>query len=363
MVAVPRGLRDAHRIGIGIAVTLVVVGLIATTGGDYYTNAEIYFSLTLIPFLCLASIPRTPARPLLLAAGALLAAMWSPELEPLWLAAIGLTFLAVLLDPSRSPALGWVAGAAGVTMSLVVYGRPEMVPFLVLTIAVGGGAAVLVRSLGRTAELAGEAESLRDQAAWLEQRTAVARELHDVVGHQVTAMVVQAEAGQLGDPKTALRSIADLGRTALTELDSLVGHLRDPGAPLSVGAPPRMLDIDELLAAPLRSAGIDVDVRIGDDLVLDEAEVLTVYRITQEALTNVARHARARHVWVDLVRQGASVRLRVADDGVGLPAERGRGSGLVGIEERVAARGGTLELTDRPGGGTLLTVLMPAVST
>jgi len=345
-----------------VAVVLVVVGLLATTGGDYGTNAEIYFALTLIPLLCLAAIRPGPARPYLLAAGALLAAMWSPGLEPLWLTAIGLVFLAVLLDPRRSPYAGWVAGAVGATMSLVIYGNPDQLPFLVLSVAVGGGAGLLVRSLGRAHELEGETEELRGQAAWLEQRTSVARELHDVVGHHVTAMVVHAEAGQVADPHEALRVIAGLGRTALSELDSLVVHLRDPGAPLTVSAPPRLLDIDELLAAPLRRAGIRVDVHLGPDLGLDDADVLTIYRIAQEGLTNVARHAGATRAAVEVTRSGGLVRLRVSDDGSGLPAERSRGSGLLGIEERVSGRGGSVRLADGPGGGTVLDVSLPVAS-
>ena len=233
-----------------------------------------------------------------------------------------------------------------------------MGPFIAT--ALGGGAALLLRSRTRTEALEGEAAELRGQAAWLEQRTSVARELHDVVGHHVTAMVVQAEAGQVGgDPTETLRKIGDLGRTALKELDSLVVHLRDPEAPLTVSAPPRLLDIDELLAEPLRRAGVEVDVRIQDELTLDEVDVLTVYRVAQEALTNVARHARARHAWVELTRGDDSLRLRVSDDGVGPPTERARGSGLLGIEERVTARGGTVELVGRPGGGAILDVHLP----
>ena len=126
----------------------------------------------------------------------------------------------------------------------------------------------------------------------------------------------------MGDPATALRTIAELGRTALGELDGLVVHLRDPAAPLSVSAPPRLLDIDELLAEPLRRQGVAVSVRVEADLGLDDADVLTVYRIAQEALTNVARHASARHVWVDLGRHASELRLRISDDGVGSPTRR-----------------------------------------
>jgi signal transduction histidine kinase len=219
-----------------------------------------------------------------------------------------------------------------------------------------------VRTRTRNEQLEGEAERLRGQATWLEQRTHVARELHDVVGHHVTAMVVQAEAGRLGDPQQALRTIGDLGRTALQELDSLVVHLRDPEAPLTVSAPPRLLDIDELLAQPLRAVGVEVSVDVADDLHLDEPDVLTVYRITQEGLTNVTRHAGARHAWVELSRRGNAVRVRVSDDGVGPPLERDRGSGLVGIEERVTARGGRVELVRRSGGGTILDVTLPVGS-
>ena len=87
--------------------------------------------------------------------------------------------------------------------------------------------------------------------------------------------------------------------------------------------------------------------------------MLTVYRIAQEALTNIARHASARHVWVDLGRHASELRLRISDDGVGVADAPRRGSGLLGIEERVAARGGTWALEGRPGGGTMLGVVLP----
>jgi signal transduction histidine kinase len=218
---------------------------------------------------------------------------------------------------------------------------------------------MLLRSRLGTIELARETEKLRGQTVWLEQRTNVARELHDVVGHLVTAIVVQAEAGQVSDPDQALRSIGDLGRRVLGELDALVVHLRDPSAALTVSAPPRLLDIEELLAEPLRRQGVAVSVDLVADPGLDEMGVLTVYRIAQEALTNVARHARATHAWVELDRVGALVRLRVSDDGVGPAHVPGADSGLVGIDERVSARGGTWAIGQRPGGGTVLDVSLP----
>ena len=146
-----------------------------------------------------------------------------------------------------------------------------------------------------------------------------------------------------------------------TELDALVVHLRDPQAPLAVSAPPRLSsDVDGLLAAPLRHSGVVVEVDVDPGLVLPEATLLAVYRIAQEAMTNIARHAKATHAWVDAAPAGRYVRLRVADDGVGPP--RGspqRGTGLVGIDERVTANGGHWSIAERPGGGTMVDVYLP----
>ncbi len=291
------------------------------------------------------------------AIGAGLVAFWTPGLPPLALALAALVFVSLLADPADVPWRGWAGGLAGALLSLLFHLDGTVAPFVAT--CVGGLLGLLLRTRTRTAQLEADAERLRDQAAWLEQRTSVARELHDVVGHQVTAMVVQAEAGQLGPAREALRAIGDLGRSALQELDSLVVHLRDPRAPLSVSAPPRLLDIDELLAQPLRAAGVEVTVTVADDLHLQELDVLTVYRVVQEGLTNVARHARARRAWVELTRRHEVVVVRISDDGVGPPREPGRGSGLTGVQERVSARGGRAELVPRPGGGTTLDVTLP----
>jgi len=316
------------------------------------------FVVVAIPLAVLVSLPSRRWRATALAAGAGAVAAWVPDAVFLWPALAALVFVAVAEDLHDQPWVGWVGGLTGSVFSLVLFpDNANLAPFFAT--ALGGAGAMLLRSTVRTRELVGEAEQLRGQAEWMEQRTSVARELHDVVGHHVTAMVVQAEAGQVADPHEALRTIGELGRTALAELDSLVVHLRDPGAPLSVSAPPRLLDIDELLAEPLRRSGVAVEVRLDDQLGLDERDVLTIYRIAQEALTNVARHARARRAWVALGRDGDRVRLSVSDDGVGPRAERTRGSGLLGIEERVTARGGSWELAERPGGGTLLDVRLP----
>jgi signal transduction histidine kinase len=258
----------------------------------------------------------------------------------LWPAVSAFVMVSVTEDLHEVPIVGWAFGFAGSIGGLFLY-PDQATSSGVLAVALGGGLGLVLRSRFTEAELTEQAHSLRGKAAWLEQRTSLARELHDVVGHHVTAMVVQAEAGQMGDAHAALRNIGDLGRKALGELDALVVHLRDPKAELVVSAPPRLLDIDELLAAPLRGQGVEVSVRM------------------QEALTNVTRHAHAEHAWVELTRNDGRVRLRVSDDGVGPSPAPDRGAGLLGIAERVVAVGGSWDLSSRPGGGTILDVSIP----
>ncbi|MCW2775139.1 MAG: hypothetical protein JWN91_3465 [Nocardioides sp.] len=297
-------------------------------------------------------------RSLILALAAGFVAIYVPDAVFLWPAVTGMVYVSVADDPADVPWLAWVAGLVGSVTSLVVYSYAAT-PAPFLAVALGGALGMLMRSFDRSDRLAGETRQLRGQATWLEQRTSLARELHDVVGHHVTAMVVQAEAGLVGDPERALREIGGLGRTALGELDALVVHLRDPATPVQVTATPRLSDIDELLAGPLRSQGVAVTVDVSPEVELDERTTLTAYRIVQEALTNVARHARARTVWVDVAPAGRNVRLRISDDGVGPPDEVTRGAGLIGIEERVDAADGVWSISHRPGGGTVVDAFLP----
>lgn len=270
---------------------------------------------------------------------------------------VGMVLLAVLDDDSARPFVGVIAGVLGAVGGSLVLRDVHLMPLL----ATGAGylVASVLRYRSRTVELSAQARALRGQTEWLEQRTALARELHDVVGHHVTAMVVQAEAGQVSNPQAALETIAESGRTTLSELDALVVHLRDPHAGIELSAPPQLPDIDELLAQPLRSQGVHVEVNLDHDLLLDEATTLAVYRIAQEGMTNIARHAQALTAWIDVECWSEGVRLRISDDGVGPPGTVERGSGLRGIAERAGALGGTWDLSARPGGGAMLVAVFP----
>ncbi len=359
------GLRDpgrVRRLAYGAA-GLIIAVVVTTVEGGLAVPAG--WARLVLPIGLGAVALRPRYRALVFAVcAAFVAVVSTGESVQLGLAAAGLVFVSTCEDPARRPWLGCAGGLAGAFGALAValldqrglYEQP------IGFVTVGYLLAILFRSWSRGYALTREAGELRGQAAWREQRTNLARELHDVVGHHVTAMVVQAEAGQFGaDPGAALRAIADSGRTALSELDTLVVHLRDPDAAIAVSAPPRLSDIDELLAQPLRQQGVTVRVRLDPEPGLDEIGVLTIYRIAQEALTNIVRHAKATTACVELVRIGDRARLRVSDDGIGPPPAPTRGSGLLGIEERVRARGGSWELGRRPGGGTIVEATLPVV--
>ncbi|QFR01984.1 hypothetical protein F9278_43940 [Streptomyces phaeolivaceus] len=197
------------------------------------------------------------------------------------------------------------------------------------------------------------------------ERVRIARELHDVVGHSVNAMLVQAGAGRMvldTDPdrtRELLRSVERTGRDALGELDRLLGVLRadDDGAPAAPDADDPALDPGDLdrLVRPMADAGMDVRLRIEPEtLVLPGALRLSVHRIVQEALTNALRHGHARSAEVTVRRQrwGNAVLVRVVDGGAGPPPRYRPGRGLRGIGERAAALGGTVAHGPADDGGT-----------
>ncbi|MFE7835720.1 sensor histidine kinase [Streptomyces sp. NPDC057474] len=196
------------------------------------------------------------------------------------------------------------------------------------------------------------------------ERVRIARELHDVVGHSVNAMLVQAGAGRMvldTDPdrtRELLMSVERTGRDALTELDRLLGVLRadddlaaggfdgSDGSDGSDGDETALDpgDLDQLVR-PMADAGMDVRLRIEPEtLTLPHALRLSVHRIVQEALTNALRHGHARSAEVTVRRQrwGNAVLVRVVDGGEGPPPQYRPGRGLRGISERAAALGGSV---------------------
>jgi len=215
-------------------------------------------------------------------------------------------------------------------------------------------------------------ETERDQQAKLavgEERSRIARELHDVVAHAVSVMIVHADGAAYtirSKPEVAenaVRTIADTGRQALTEMRRLLGVLRSDDAETQWAPQPDARGVVEL-AENTRAAGVPVRLEITGDV--DDLPVgvgLSVYRIVQEALTNIIKHAgTGTTAIVRLARTQEELRLEVLDNGFGTPHDVVKvsgGNGLIGMRERTAVLGGEFEAGPNPGGGWRVRATFP----
>ena len=213
------------------------------------------------------------------------------------------------------------------------------------------------------AERAVRAESgSREQAlrAVAEERARIARELHDIVAHSVSVMVVQAGAAEkaLDDPeyvRKALGSIRATGTSALAEMRRVVALIRDTRSRPGCRPQPDLADLERLVA----EMDVPTTLRIeGDERPLSAGVALSTFRIVQEALTNVRRHARAGSAEVTLRYLADSLEIEVADDGVGTATAAG-GNGLIGMRERAQMYGGTVATTTSPGQGFRVHAVLP----
>jgi signal transduction histidine kinase len=198
------------------------------------------------------------------------------------------------------------------------------------------------------------------------ERGRIAREMHDVVAHNVSVVVVQAAAAERlveTDPeraRQAMRDVAATGRLALTEMRRLLGVLRDGDASDDLGPQPGVAEL-RALAGTVEDAGMQVELSVqGEERPLPASAALSVYRIVQEALTNSLRHAGPARARVILRYLPDALEVQVSDNGVGVvpPAEHG-GHGLIGMRERVALFGGELTAGPRPEGGYAVVARIP----
>jgi signal transduction histidine kinase len=208
----------------------------------------------------------------------------------------------------------------------------------------------------------------RDRRAVLEERTRIARELHDVVAHHLSLIAVRAETapyrlGELPEPARAeFGSLSEVAREALTEMRRLLGVLRQD-QPAGLAPQPQLADLPALVDAA-RRAGVEVDLSLAAELGKVPPGVgVCAYRIVQESLSNASQHAPGAAVTVSVDHDSRAVQLQVAN-GPGTPAtrsgrERGRGHGLTGMSERVALLGGSLSAGPTPAGGFVVSVVLP----
>ena len=229
--------------------------------------------------------------------------------------------------------------------------------------------AYLAELEARAARLEREREE-RDERAVAEERSRIARELHDVIAHNVSVMVVQAAAGEEvfdtdpGRARESLAAVASTGRAALTELRRLLGVIRsdEEGENAPAYAPQPGLEYLDDLLRQVRETGLNVELSVlGEPRALPEGAGLCAYRIVQEALTNTLKHAEASRARVSLRYVADALELQVLDDGRGAPPVNGEGAGhgLIGMRERVALFGGELSARSRAGEGFEVVARIP----
>ena len=229
----------------------------------------------------------------------------------------------------------------------------------------------LRRRRQKVANLESRADRLereREQEAQLavsEERARIARELHDIVAHGVSVIVAQARAGPhlVDDPARATRAfqaIESSGREALTELRRLLGILRSDDEQLAIGPQPGLSSLRSLVEQVCAS-GLPVALKIeGAPVRLPAGIDLAAYRIVQEALTNVVKHSAATQAEVSIRYQPRELELAVSDNGRGADAgSNGNGHGVIGMRERVALYGGSLDGGPREGGGYSIRARLP----
>lgn len=278
--------------------------------------------------------------------------------------AIALYTAAAYEDRDRvAPVLGVLAVVA-VPVAFVV-NEGNWVETALGVIVIGGIPITLGRIVfHRRARIVRDRE-LAAREAVIVERARIARELHDVVAHHMSVMVVQAGAARAvagTDPAAtteALRQIEASGRAGLTEMRRLLEILKSDDGDRDRAPQPGLERLDELLEG-MRATGLPVETVIeGTPQPLSPGVDLSAYRIVQEALTNTLKHAGEAHARV-LLRYGPeALEIEVADDGRGAIDADGGGQGLIGMRERVQLFGGTLESGPRPGGGFLVRARLP----
>ena len=281
-----------------------------------------------------------------------------------------------LRDPIQSRAgLAVVLGGGAVVVYNDPFHDPAGLVFAPLLFAIGWLAGFAVRERSEQAAAAEmralHAEREREAAARVavaEERARMAREMHDVVAHAVSVMVLQVGAVRRRVPESseegeALRNVEHAGRTALAEMRRLLGAMRQGDDLLELTPGPGLDDL-EALAGDVRAAGLDVRLHVnGEHAALPRSLDLSAYRIVQEGLTNALKHSGGRRADVTVDYAPDQLRLEVRDDGPGgFATGDGFGHGLIGIGERVKAYGGDMSAFVAATGGFVLRASLPLES-
>jgi signal transduction histidine kinase len=264
-----------------------------------------------------------------------------------------------------APVIVVIAAHHGLALAFHQNSGSSAVPLSLLQLVAFWLAGVFVRDRRQATWLAARSEELQRQAeqAAAAERARIARELHDIIAHHLSVVVLHAagaRAAGRADPET-LAEIEYSGRQALTETRRLFGVLRDPEEETGRAPQPGIGELPAL-AGSLRAAGLEVSLSIdGEHAALPPAVNVSAYRIVQEALTNVLKHAGLARAEVTVDCTDIAVTIEVTDDGPGNPSAPALtgGHGLTGMRERVALFGGDLRAGPRPGGGFTVCAWLP----
>jgi signal transduction histidine kinase len=364
-----------------IALLAISAMLELIIGRDSPSSARtLWFALPAIavlvsPIFLRRRFPFAPVAYWLLAA-AISIVDWRPIPFAVSLFPVGLT-VAFLLGNLRNALKAGIGLAVVVASSaIVVYEIPghataELV-FIPLEFVIAWVAGFALKERVEQAEAAEiratMAERERDAAARIavaEERARIARELHDIVAHAVSVMVLQVGAVRhklpdaLAEDRDALRGVEQAGRTALAEMRRLLAAMRHDGDGVELTPQPGLDGLDSLLEQ-IGHAGLPVRLHVdGQPFPLPRAIDLSAYRIVQEGLTNALKHARATKADVTLRYEPDAVQLEVRDDGIGSATSDGLGHGLVGIRERVKIYGGEMSAGTANGSGFVLSTRLP----
>ena len=364
-----------------VAILDVVVG----RGSPGAPTTTLWFCLPALAILVLPVFARRwfpfagPAGYWLLAAGiSFVDPLLIPYPESLFLLGLATAFLLGNLRDVRRAGLGLaiVVGAAATLIYNIPGHSVFQLVFIPVDFAVAWVAGLAVRARAERAEVAEsratQAEEGRDAAtrvAVAEERARIARELHDIVAHAVSVMVLQVGAvrHRLPDPmaedRDALRGVEQAGRGALAEMRRLLSVMRREGDGLELAPQPGLDGLDSLIKEISR-AGLPVELHVaGERFPLPPGIDLSAYRIVQEGLTNALKHARATHAEVTVRYAPDEVGIEVHDDGTGATPNDGHGHGpghgLIGIRERVRLYGGEMTAGTTNGGGFTLSTRLP----
>jgi signal transduction histidine kinase len=297
-----------------------------------------------------------------------------PDRESFFVIGLAVAFLLGNLRNAWQAGFGLVVIVS--SLAFVVYQIPGHtggeLGFIPIDFAVAWVAGFALRERSEQAKAAevraDVAERERDAAARIavaEERARIARELHDIVAHSVSVMVLQIGAvrrklpDSMAEDRDALDGVERAGRTALAEMRSLLGAMRDERDEAELGPQPGLDGLDSL-REEIGRAGLPVEFHVdGEPFPLPRGIELSAYRIVQEGLTNALKHARATKADVTVRYRPGEVQLEVRDNGVGSSTTDGLGHGLVGIRERVKIYGGRMAAGTANGGGFVLNTRFP----